>query len=139
MRTTMTIAAATMLLLGASAAHANDWGNPSTDWGGHIRFSDPNNEQVNLNRADMLKREKGGYYDQWHTTSITNNYGDTNIENMNSSTAIGSQVVTEVSINGDNNNVDQHAHSSSSNHGSTGAGIYAPANDTNFNNNYYNN
>lgn len=130
------LVAGALLLVGAAPAYANDWGNPSTDWNGHVRFNDANERQVNLNRADMIKREQGGYYGQWHTTSVTNNYGDTNIENMNSSTAIGSQVVTEVSIVGDNNNVDQDASGHAYTDGDTGAGINAPANDYNA---YFNN
>jgi len=131
------LASLAVILLGAAPALANDWGNPSTDWSGHSRFNSANQDQANLNRADMIKREEGGYYGQWNQTSITNNYGDTNIENMHSSTAIGSQVVTEVNIVGDNNNVDQDATGSASTEGNTDAGIWT--NESASSSNYYNN
>jgi hypothetical protein len=126
-----------VMLLGTVSAVAGDWGNPGVDWSGHTRFNDANQDQVNLNRADMIKRERGGYYGQWHTTSITNNYGDTNIENMNSSTTIGSQTVTEMSIVGDGNSVDQYANSTATSQGNGTSGIWTSGNGSTTN--YYNN
>ena len=126
------------LLMGPASVLANDWGNPSLEWSGHLRFNGPSQEQVDLNRADMIKRERGGYYGQWRTTSVTNNYGDTYIENMNSSTSIGSQTVTEVSIVGDNNDVNQQSSSNSSNVGDTSSGIWTTG-EGGTSSNYFNN
>lgn len=101
---TMLSTAALLTGLVVFSAEAGSFNQPSSDWNSNWGFRGPSQQQVDLNRADMIERKDGGYYDQWnvhqtyhvnapHTTySYGDHYADdTYVGTQVNNTAIGQQ------------------------------------------------
>ncbi len=97
-----TFLAAALTAFVAVSAYAGMFNQPSCDWNCNFGFRSPSQQQVDLNRADLIERKDGGYYDQWkshhsHTHKHTSHhYGDhyaddTYVGTQVNNTAIGQQ------------------------------------------------
>lgn len=110
-----TLSAAALTGLIVTPALAGQFNQPSSDWNANWAFRGPAQQQVDLNRADLIERKEGGFYEQWHQHHSHNHkhtshhYGDTFADD----TYVGTQVNnTAIGQNYQNNCEGYKAHCS---------------------------
>jgi len=62
--------ASVLALVAASSASAQSIGQPSADWNANWGFNSPNQQAVNLGRAELIERAEGdGFGSRYYTTN----------------------------------------------------------------------